>query len=42
MRATDRFIEWCDYMPDARWRVFGWVLAPIMRACEWLNARTRA
>jgi hypothetical protein len=41
MRLTDRFIEWCDYMPDRYWRVFGYALAPIMRLCERANARKR-
>lgn len=34
VRACERYVEWCDYMPDRMWRVFGWALAPTFRAAD--------
>jgi len=34
IRSCERYIEWCDYMSDARWARYGRALHPMFVLCE--------
>jgi len=41
VRACDRYIEWCDYMSDARWARYGRALHPMFRLAERITLKYR-